>query len=73
MNWDDYFSSFELSPETVISVAQPEYIEGLALVLKSTPLSAWRDYLVSCDWCPPCPYLSQELQDLAFGLLFHHT
>ncbi|HQU58240.1 MAG TPA: M13 family metallopeptidase [Saprospiraceae bacterium] len=66
VNWDDYFSSFELSPETVISVAQPEYIEGLALVLKSTPLSAWRDYLKLRLVSSFAPYLSQELQDLAF-------
>ena len=66
VNWDDYFSSFELSPETVISVAQPEYIEGLALVLKSTPLSAWRDYLKLRLVSSFAPYLSQELQDSAF-------
>ena len=66
VSWDDYFSDFELSPETVISVAQPEYIEGLAQVLKSTPLSTWRDYLKLRVVSSFAPYLSQELQDLAF-------
>ena len=66
VSWDDYFSGFELSPETVISVAQPEYIDGFAQVFQSTPLSTWRDYLKLRVASSFAPYMSQELQDLAF-------
>ncbi|MEH6581884.1 MAG: M13 family metallopeptidase [Halioglobus sp.] len=64
--WDDYFSGFGLSTDKVISVAQPEFLAGFALVLGSTSLPEWKNYLKLRLISSSASYLSQDLQELSF-------
>jgi predicted metalloendopeptidase len=64
--WEEYISSYQLSQDTVLSVAQPEYIDGFARVFADTPLSVWQDYLKLRLISSSASYLEQELQELSF-------
>ena len=66
IDWNSYLSDFQLSTETVISVAQPEYLEGLGHIMADTPLPVWRDYLRLRLISSSAPYLAQDLQELSF-------
>lgn len=66
VNWDDYLSLFGLARETVISVAQPEYVSGFAKVFGDTSLDMWKDYLKLRLISSSARYLDQDVQDLSF-------
>lgn len=67
VQWQTYFSQFGLPPETVISVAQPEYLAAFANVLGDTDMAVWRDYLKLRLISSSADYLSQDLQALSFN------
>ncbi|MEH6569288.1 MAG: M13 family metallopeptidase [Halioglobus sp.] len=66
VQWQDYFSHFGLPEDTVISVAQPEYLAGFAEVLGDTEMTVWRDYLKLRLISSSAHYLSLDLQELSF-------
>jgi putative endopeptidase len=66
IDWEGYLSGFQLSTDTVISVAQPEYLQGLGRIMSDTPLPVWRDYLKLRLISSSAPYLGQDLQELSF-------
>jgi len=66
VSWDSYFSSYQLSEDIVVAVAQPEYLEGFAEVFADTSLDVWRDYLKLRLVSSGAKYLDQSLQDLSF-------
>ena len=67
VGWSSYLSMFQLSAETVISLAQPEYFDGFGQIVLQTPLAVWRDYLKLRLVSSSAKYLGQDLQDLSFN------
>lgn len=45
MDWDGYFQAAGLSSQNYFGVWQPAAVQGIAALVDSTPLDAWRDYL----------------------------
>jgi putative endopeptidase len=66
VQWDRWLAGYGLNPDTVVSVAQPEYLAGFAEVFEQTSLAQWRDYLKLRLVSSSASYLDQELQDLSF-------
>jgi putative endopeptidase len=66
VQWDDWLAGYGLDTDTVISVAQPEYLAGFAGVFEQTSLAHWRDYLRLRLVSSSASYLDQGLQELSF-------
>ncbi len=61
-----YLAHYSIAADTVVSLAQPEYFQGLHQIIRDTPLETWKHYLKLRLLSTSASYLDEALQDLSF-------
>jgi putative endopeptidase len=64
--WDAYFKQMGVAPPADLNIASPGYFSALELLLKSVPMSDWKDYLWWHTARLASPYLTAAFVDADF-------
>ncbi|WP_047244057.1 M13 family metallopeptidase [Chromobacterium subtsugae] len=66
LDWHGFFAEAGAADLAVLNVNQPEYVSGLAQLLRKQPLLNWQDYLIAHTLDGYAPYLNKALVDARF-------
>jgi putative endopeptidase len=66
MDWKTWLAGVGLDKETAVNVNQPSAFTGIAKLVKSQPVDAWRDYLAVHLISDAAPLLSKAFVDARF-------
>ncbi|MEN2424421.1 M13 family metallopeptidase [Chromobacterium vaccinii] len=66
LDWKGFLSAAGMPGISALNVSQPEYVAGLAQLLRKEPLLNWQDYLIAHTLDGYAPYLSKAMVDARF-------
>jgi putative endopeptidase len=66
VDWKAWLGATGLAKVTTVNVNQPTAIAGIAALVKSEPLTVWKDYLTVHAASEAAPYLSKAFVDTQF-------
>ncbi|ATP28567.1 peptidase M13 [Chromobacterium violaceum] len=66
LDWQGFLSAAGVAGIPELNVSQPEYVAGLAQLLRKEPLLNWQDYLIAHALDGYAPYLNKAVVDARF-------